>query len=49
MSDIFEVIKNRRSVRAYKDEQIDDEDIEKILHAAIWLLLQEEKLHGISL
>ena len=35
MSDIFEVIKNRRSVRAYKDEQIDDEDIEKILHAAI--------------
>ena len=35
MADIFEVIKNRRSVRAYKDEQIDDEAIEKILEAAI--------------
>ncbi|AMK14700.1 nitroreductase family protein [Methanobrevibacter olleyae] len=35
MADIFEVIKNRRSVREYKQEQIDDEDIEKILHAAI--------------
>ena len=35
MSDIFEVIKNRRSVRAYKDEQISDEEIEKILDAAI--------------
>ena len=31
MSDIFEVIKNRRSVRAYKDEQIEDEQIEQIL------------------
>ena len=29
MADIFEVIKNRRSVREYKDEQIDDEDIEE--------------------
>lgn len=35
MSDIFEVIKSRRSVRAYKDEQIEDEEIEKILEAAI--------------
>lgn len=35
MADIFEVIKNRRSVREYKDEQIGDEDIEKILKAAI--------------
>ena len=35
MSDIFEVIKNRRSVRAYKDEQIEDEQIEQILEAAI--------------
>ena len=35
MEDIFEVIKNRRSVRAYKDEQIDDEAIEKILEAAV--------------
>ena len=35
MADIFEVIKNCRSVRAYKDEQIDDEAIEKILEAAI--------------
>ena len=35
MADVFDVIKNRRSVRAYKDEQIDDEDIEKILEAAI--------------
>ena len=35
MADIFEVIKNRRSVRSYKDEQIDDEAIEKILEAAI--------------
>ncbi len=29
MADVFEVIKNRRSVRAYKDEQIEDEQIEK--------------------
>lgn len=35
MADVFEVIKNRRSVRAYKDEQIEDEEIEKILEAAI--------------
>ena len=35
MADIFEVIKNRRSVREYKDEQIGDGDIEKILKAAI--------------
>ena len=35
MADVFEVIKNRRSVRAYKDEQIEDEQIEKILEAAI--------------
>ena len=35
MADVFEVIKNRRSVRAYKDEQVEDEKIEKILEAAI--------------
>lgn len=35
MADVFEVIKNRRSVRSYKDEQITDEEIEKILEAAI--------------
>lgn len=35
MADVFEVIKGRRSVREYKEEQIEDEDIEKILHAAI--------------
>lgn len=35
MADIFDVINNRRSVRQYKDEQISDEDIEKILNAAI--------------
>ena len=34
MSDIFEVIKNRRSVRAYKDEQIEDEQIEQILEGS---------------
>ena len=35
MADVFDVIKNRRSVRAYKDEQIQDDEIEKILEAAI--------------
>jgi len=35
MADIFEVINNRRSIREYKDEQIKDEEIEKILNAAI--------------
>ncbi len=35
MADVFEVIKNRRSIREYKDEQISDEEVEKIIDAAI--------------
>ncbi|MDR0912412.1 MAG: nitroreductase family protein [Methanobrevibacter sp.] len=33
--DIFDVINNRRSVREYKKEQIKDEELNKILNAAI--------------
>ena len=29
--DLFEALKERRSVRAYKDEQIKDEELKKIL------------------
>ncbi|MDU6535048.1 MAG: nitroreductase family protein, partial [Intestinibacter bartlettii] len=29
--DLFEALKERRSVRAYKDEQIKDEELNKIL------------------
>ena len=35
MADVFFFFLNRRSVRAYKDEQVEDEKIEKILEAAI--------------
>ena len=31
--DLFEALKGRRSVRAYKDEQIKDEELNKILEA----------------
>ena len=30
--DLFEALKGRRSVRAYKDEQIKDEELNKILN-----------------
>ncbi|WP_409199932.1 nitroreductase family protein [Methanobrevibacter sp. DSM 116169] len=33
MKDIFDVINNRRSTRSYKEEQIKDDEIEKILDA----------------
>ena len=45
MADIFEVIKNRRSVRDYKYEQIDDEAIEKILEADIMNHNVREETH----
>jgi len=35
MKDVFDVINSRRSVRAYKQEQIKDEEIKKILDAGI--------------
>jgi len=34
--EVFEAIKGRRSVRAYTDEEVPDEAIEKILDAARW-------------
>lgn len=34
--DVFEAIKNRRSIRQYKPDPIDDETIEKVLEAAHW-------------
>lgn len=34
--DIFEAIKERRSVRKYKDKDVENEKIEKILEAATW-------------
>lgn len=35
MKDFFEVVNNRRSVRKYSDEQLKDEEIEKIIAAGI--------------
>ena len=35
MKDVFETINSRRSVRSYKEEQLKDEEIEKILNAGI--------------
>lgn len=34
--EVFEAIEGRRSVRKYKEEDIEDEKIEKILKAATW-------------
>lgn len=34
--DIFEAIKNRRSIRRYKPDPIDDGTVEKVLEAAHW-------------
>ncbi len=33
---IFETIKERRSVRKYKDKEVEEEKIEKVLNAARW-------------
>lgn len=35
MSDVLEVIKQRRSIRAFKNEQISDEQLQTILQAAL--------------
>ena len=34
--DLYEVILNRRSIRKYKKEKIDDELIDKIIEAGVW-------------
>jgi len=34
--DLFEAIKNRRSVRAFSSQPVSDEDIEKLIDAARW-------------
>ncbi len=34
--DIFEAIKNRRSIRHYKPDPVDDKTVEKVLEAAHW-------------
>ena len=34
--DLYEVILNRRSIRKYKREDIDDEIIDKIIEAGVW-------------
>lgn len=34
--DVFEAIKKRRSVRAYTDEKVSEEDIERLIEAARW-------------
>jgi len=36
MNEVLKTIKNRRSVRKYLDEQIKDEELEKILESAIY-------------
>jgi Nitroreductase len=34
--DLYEAIRNRRSIRKYKDRKIDDEIINKIIEAGVW-------------
>jgi len=34
--DVFEAIKERRSVRAYADEKVSDKDVERLIEAARW-------------
>ncbi|MFW6040435.1 MAG: nitroreductase family protein, partial [Thermoplasmatota archaeon] len=34
--EIFEAIKERRSVRSYKNKDVSKEKIEKLIEAAIW-------------
>jgi len=34
--DVFEAIKKRRSVRAYADEKVSEEDIVRLIDAAMW-------------
>ncbi|MCZ2809275.1 MAG: nitroreductase family protein [Candidatus Bathyarchaeota archaeon] len=34
--DVFEAIKKRRSVRAYADEKVSEEDVERLIDAARW-------------
>ena len=34
--DVFEAIKNRRSVRAYTSEEVSEEEVEKLIDAARW-------------
>ncbi|MEM2815613.1 MAG: nitroreductase family protein, partial [Candidatus Bathyarchaeia archaeon] len=34
--DVFEAIKGRRSVRAYKDKDVSAEVVEKLIDAARW-------------
>lgn len=34
--DVFEAIKKRRSVRAYADEKVSEEDVERLIEAARW-------------
>ena len=34
--DLYEAIRNRRSIRKYKDRKIDDELINKIIEAGVW-------------
>jgi nitroreductase len=34
--DVFEAIKKRRSIRAYADEKVSDNDVERLIEAARW-------------
>lgn len=34
--DVFEALKQRRSVRKYTDEEVSDENVERLLEAAVW-------------
>jgi nitroreductase len=34
--DVFEAIKTRRSIRAFTDQQVADEEVEKLIEAASW-------------
>jgi len=36
MMDVFDAIKGRRSIRSFKDEEVKNEDLMRILEAGIW-------------
>jgi len=43
---MLELLKTRRSIRRYKDKEIEEEKIEAILKAGLWLHHPEAAGHG---
>lgn len=48
MNEILKTIKSRRSVRAYTEQQISQEDLTAILEAATYAPVVWDSRHGIS-